>query len=151
MFSIKNISGNSPFAEKISEIETECFFENAWSLQSLSSSLEDKNSIFLAAYADGDIIGYVNASCVLDEAELNRICVLEKYRKCGVGDALISELISMLREEDFNVVFLEVRSLNTGAISLYKKHHFVTDTVRKDYYKAPADDALLMSLYLKGR
>ena len=41
---------------------------------------------------------------------------------------------------------LEVRQGNKAAISLYKKLGFKEDGIRPNFYDAPKEDALLMSL-----
>ena len=43
-------------------------------------------------------------------------------------------------------LFLEVRSKNTPAIKLYNSLSFKKISERKNYYKDPVDDALIMML-----
>ena len=60
-------------------------------------------------------------------------------------------LISSL-ENSFPVnskIILEVASRNESAIELYKRFLFNIDGIRKNYYKDPPDDALLMSRIIK--
>ena len=48
-----------------------------------------------------------------------------------------------------NLLTLEVRVSNTNAISFYKKHNFIEDAIRANYYSKPKpEDALLMSVRL---
>ena len=43
----------------------------------------------------------------------------------------------------------EVREHNEPAIALYRKHGFSPVGLRKNYYEAPVENALLMTKYLK--
>ncbi len=145
MYTIKIVSGNPCFADEIFSLEKACF-KDFWSLELIFSELDRKNGVYIVCEADSKVAGYVNASVVLDEAQLNRIAVSEEYRQQGIGTKLISYLIDYLKTQSCTAVFLEVRSNNENAIRLYKSFGFVTDCTRKNYYHNPDDDALLMSL-----
>ena len=151
MYTIKNVSGNLLLSNELRLIDEVCFPGDCWSVDTLSSELGNDRVIILAAYDNDDIVGYLDASYILDEAELNRICVLPRCRKCGIADNLINEFLKQCSVMEISVVHLEVRSKNDAAVSLYKKHSFLTDAVRKNYYHNPPDDALLMTLNLKVR
>ena len=58
-------------------------------------------------------------------------------------------LVALSKKADADVITLEVRSKNVPAISLYEKYGFVTVGVRKNFYKKPDDDAVLMNLQLQ--
>ena len=58
-------------------------------------------------------------------------------------------MISNLRDMKVKKVFLEVRCKNKDAISLYEHYGFKKIGIRKEYYSAPTDDALLMEGYIK--
>ena len=147
MYTIKIISGNPYFADEIFSLEKECFGD-FWSLQLISHELEQSKSLYIVCESDSKVTGYLNASVVLDEAQLNRIAVSKEYRQKGIGTKLISYLIDYLKTQSCTGVFLEVRNNNKNAIKLYKSFGFVTDGIRKKYYHNPDDDAVLMSLTL---
>ena len=48
-----------------------------------------------------------------------------------------------------SVLMLEVRASNAPAIALYEKHGFAAVGRRKNYYDAPKEDAILMTLEFK--
>lgn len=85
---------------------------------------------------------------VLDECHLLDIATEEKFRRQGVGAALIRELMKRAGEKDGSVIYLEVREKNQAARGLYEKLGFVPVGKRKDYYKNPTDDAVLYTLTL---
>jgi ribosomal-protein-alanine N-acetyltransferase len=45
-------------------------------------------------------------------------------------------------------VYLEVRRSNVAAIAMYHRAGFAAVSVRKDYYRMPAEDAVVMALAL---
>ena len=67
-------------------------------------------------------------------------------RRQGVGEALIRELLERCRMRQLSFVTLEVREHNEPAIALYSKLGFVPVGLRKNYYEAPKENALLMTL-----
>ena len=85
---------------------------------------------------------------VLDECHLLDIATEEKFRRRGIGAALIRELMKRAGEKDGSVIYLEVREKNQAARGLYEKLGFVPVGKRKDYYKYPTDDAVLYTLTL---
>ena len=53
--------------------------------------------------------------------------------------------ISLSEEEKLRFVSLEVRVSNSAAVSLYQKLGFITEGRRKDFYRNPREDALIMT------
>ncbi len=148
MFTLKNISGDVSYAEDIYNIDLKCFGESSWSYELIFKALENNKAICIVYIQGSKVIGYLSASMVLDELTMERIAVLENYRKNGIGKMLVENLIKLAQNENISVINLEVRSQNTGAIALYTKCGFNFDTIRKKYYQNPLDDAVLMSLKL---
>lgn len=134
-----------PFA---AEIERLCFV-HPWSEQSINEEMSKENSVFLMAFEDETPIGYVGLSTVLDEGYMGNLGVIEKYRRKGIGRALMNELINECKAMDSAFVTLEVRASNTPAVKLYESLGFTEAGRRKNYYKEPLEDAILMTLYFK--
>ena len=63
---------------------------------------------------------------------------------------LIDTLISKANEWNLSFVTLEVRESNGPAKTLYSKHGFEVVGLRKNYYTKPKENAVLMTVYLKG-
>lgn len=56
-----------------------------------------------------------------DSFYIDDICVLEKYLKCSVGEALFERCVSVAREHGCYNLFLNVFSFNTGALAFYER------------------------------
>ena len=87
--------------------------------------------------------GFALLRC-FDDAELIRIAVAPKYRRLGYGRKLMDALIKEAADRGIGNIFLEVRRGNAAAIRLYESAGFEQTGVRKDYYHAPKEDALIM-------
>jgi len=133
----------------IHAIETECF-SDPWSEQSIISQLPDANHVFLVALDGEAVIGYVGMMNVLDEGYISNVAVTSAYRRQKIADALIAELMKRAEMLDLSFVTLEVRESNEPAKLLYAKHGFEIVGVRKGYYSKPKENAILMTVYLKG-
>jgi ribosomal protein S18 acetylase RimI-like enzyme len=87
------------------------------------------------------------------EAELIDIVVAPLWRRRGVAKALLRWAFAALRvslePQQIAVVQLEVRADNESALALYRGLGFVSDTVRKGYYR-DGMDAVLMHLRFAG-
>ena len=134
------------------QLDGVCALENAcfvhpWSRQSLQESLENDNALFFTATENGEVIGYIGMSYVLDEGYLYNVAVAPHYRRRGVGSALIRTLVTWCKKENFVFLTLEVRQGNAAARSLYEAFGFVKVGERKNYYTEPTENAVLMTLY----
>ena len=78
--------------------------------------------------------------------EIIDIRVVERFRRTGIGESLLTQSFEKLRLSEIQSVFLEVRSSNTPALALYEKLGFVMMGRRENYYKTAAgrEDALMM-------
>ena len=139
-----------PMAERhlaaLAEIEKACFHA-PWSEAMLREELG--KGIFLVAERDGQVVGYVGCQTVLDEGYITNVAVSPDCRRQGVGRALIAELVQRARAQGLSFVTLEARASNAPAIALYEGAGFVRVGVRKNFYTAPTEDAVLMTLFLK--
>lgn len=128
-------------------IETECF-SHPWSKQSLEEEMNNETSLFLVAKEENEVIGYIGMSIVIDEGYIFNVAVRENHRNKGVATALINELVTYGKKNNFSFITLEVRESNLPAISLYSKFGFIKAGERKDYYSNPKENAILMTKYL---
>lgn len=135
-------------AVKISEIEKECF-SLPWSLQQVRNEIPKNNVIFLSAVTDDDFCGYISGQLILDEFYISNVAVTEKFRRFGVGSALIDNLITELKNTECSLITLEVRVSNHSARHVYEKFGFQNLGLRKKFYSHPTEDACIYTLYLK--
>lgn len=122
-------------------MEKECFSE-PYSEEAIRSSLDLPYTKNTLAELDGIPVGYLLATDLCGEAEILRIAVKKEFRTQGAAHALLSEFFCTLSEE--TRCFLEVRKSNAAAGALYRSVGFTVYGIRKNYYKNPTEDALLM-------
>ena len=133
----------------IAEIEERCF-SDPWSRQAfIEASGKDDDYFFCVALCGGKPVGFGCLNFVLDEATVLNIATLSEYRRRGIGKRILSELISEAEKRGVGVVMLEVRESNSAAIALYSGFGFYTVGKRKNYYRKPVEDAVLMDKRLK--
>ena len=132
--------------DTLAEIEKACFHA-PWSADMLREELG--KGIFLVAEQDGAVAGYVGCQTVLDEGYITNVAVSPDCRRQGIGRALIAELTERAKRAGLAFVTLEARESNAPAITLYEGAGFRRVGVRKNFYTAPAEDAVLMTLFLK--
>ncbi len=131
---------------QLTALEQICFPSDPWSESVYRAALDNPAvAILLAQGEDGALLGYAVLSTVLDEGNLDNIAVAPEARRNGVADALLSALTAFGREH-LTCLMLEVRASNAPAIALYEKHGFTAVGRRKNYYDAPREDAILMTL-----
>ena len=130
-------------AEKIHALEKECF-SDPWSITSIENQLSTEQTIFIIYEENGEAAGFVLGTQVCGEAELYRIGTDPDKRGQGIGASLMKTGISWANGQNAESIFLEVRASNAPAISLYEKHGFENIGIRKKYYTAPIEDAVIM-------
>lgn len=107
----------------------------------------------LVAEREGHIVGFavgkVIGSGTDTVAELESVVVAEQARRTGIGRALLERVLAWCGEMRAAEMELEVRSENSAAIALYRRMGFVEVGLRKRYYRAPVDDAVLMRIEIR--
>ena len=128
---------------QIAELEKVCF-SDPWSEKSIISELDNPLSCWLVAVSGEQVVGYVGSQTVLDGSDMMNIAVSPDFRRKGIAESLIEALISFLRERGSRCLILEVRASNVPAIALYGKLGFLEIGRRRNYYRNPKEDALIL-------
>ena len=115
----------------------------------LEAELQSPNAIFFVALNGGRVVGYVGMHRVLDEGYIANVAVDERFRRRGVATALMGRLAAFARRERLGFLTLEVREHNAPAIAFYRGLGFGEVGRRKKFYANPAEDAVLMTLFLE--
>ncbi|MEE1185458.1 MAG: ribosomal protein S18-alanine N-acetyltransferase [Acutalibacteraceae bacterium] len=131
----------------IAKLEKVCFSE-PWSAETLLDSYK-RGTKFFVAENEKDILGYIGFSAVAGEGYITNVAVFPKYRRMGVGTAIVNEAVSYCKKENLEFLSLEVRKSNDEAIRLYEKSGFKCVGERKDFYRNPKENALIMTIYFK--
>ena len=130
---------------EIAQLERECF-SDPWSEASLEEELYNPLASFIVAQRpDGAVLGYAGLHAVMDEGYIDNIAVREDYRRQGIADDLLDVFVRF-GQAHLAFLTLEVRPSNEAAIQLYYKHGFAQVGRRKDYYRHPKEDAIIMTL-----
>ncbi len=142
----KNLSVEDPTLDQLAEIEKICFGKDAWSRDMLLSSIRQPFTQIWTAkdIQTSKILAYAVLYLAGDEGDIANIAVLPLYRKMGIGSLLLDTMLKQAKSEGVCSVYLEVRQSNTPAIKLYLSKGFQEIGKRKNYYKNPREDALLM-------
>ncbi|MFP4082619.1 MAG: ribosomal protein S18-alanine N-acetyltransferase [Candidatus Aminicenantes bacterium] len=90
------------------------------------------------------ILGYVILWHIKEGFQISNIAIHPDFRRRGIGEAVMQEVMDRMRREEAKFVTLEVRLSNTAALNMYKKLGFEILGIRKNYYHHPREHALLM-------
>lgn len=134
---------NESHVLQIAELEKLCF-NDPWSVNSIASELDNRLSLWLVAVEADRVIGYVGSQTVLGETDMMNIAIHPDFRKQGIATQLIHRLVQALSEKGSHSLMLEVRASNEPANALYGNLGFETVGVRKNYYRNPREDALIL-------
>ena len=134
---------NEHHVPQIALLERECFAD-PWSQQSIASELHNPLSLWLVAQEGQTLLGYVGSQTCLYETDMMNIAVSPASRRQGVARALIEALVSALRQRGSKQLTLEVRASNGPARQLYESLGFLQVGLRKNYYRNPKEDALIL-------
>jgi len=132
--------------EDVFEIE-KTFFDLKTN-QSMLDSFDSKNLFYFILFLNEQIVGFLECSIVLDEAELFEIAIKKEFQGQKLSVKLMNYFIDFCKKKNVSTIFLEVNIINSKAISLYEKFGFVRYGIRKKYYGD--NDAVLMKLDSKN-
>jgi ribosomal-protein-alanine N-acetyltransferase len=126
----------------IANIEKEVFSE-PWSEKSLELCLTEK-AFCVCCLEDDVLLSYCTVITVLDEAQIINVATTQKFRGKGCAKAVLEAVFDECRKREITIISLEVRESNLPAISLYQSLGFKVEGKRKDFYKNPRENALVM-------
>lgn len=124
----------------IAVLERDCF-SVPWTPPQIAESRLADTVVMKTASIDGIAVGYLCATYIFGEAEIQRIAVSPAFRRQGHARALLQAFFEEYAPDE---TFLDVRASNIPAQELYKSEGFEVCGVRKKYYDSPAEDAVLM-------
>ncbi len=96
-----------------------------------------------------NVHGFIVASLMPPQAELETIAVVAGSQRRGLGRQLFDALVTQLRTAGVLEIVLEVRASNRAALALYRSAGFRHTGLRRAYYVDPVEDAMLMGLRLR--
>lgn len=128
----------------MAEMDILCF-SAPWSEESFRKEITENHlAFYIVAEISGRMVGYAGLWGIVDEGHITNVAVHPDFRRKGIGEALITVLLSHTREKGIVSHTLEVRASNDAAISLYLKFGFEPAGLRKNYYEDNGEDAIIM-------
>ena len=128
---------------QVAELEKICF-SDPWSEKSVAYELTNPLSCWLVAVEDGRVAGYIGSQTVMGESDMMNVAVHPDYRRRGIAERLVNGLVEALKAFESHCLTLEVRESNDSARDLYAKLGFFQAGLRKNYYRNPKEDALIL-------
>lgn len=130
--------------DEVLEIE-KVSFTDPWSREMFRSELEVGGGTYARmAEREGRLVGYLLAVLIEDEAHLGNLAVHPSERRAGVGQKLLDDLLETARASGITRITLEVRRSNENARKFYLRNEFIDIAMRKNYYRNPHEDAIVM-------
>ncbi|MDW8767919.1 ribosomal protein S18-alanine N-acetyltransferase [Streptococcus suis] len=139
MIEIKHYDGQENLAEAVLAVMESVYEQSPWTLEQIASSMTSQDEYYYLAYKGQELVGFLAVQTVLDEMEILQIAVKADFQRLGIASQLMAAVMDW--EGD---IFLEVRESNSAAQALYTRQHFTKIGKRKDYYRNPVEDAVLM-------
>jgi [ribosomal protein S18]-alanine N-acetyltransferase len=133
-----------PDAAAIAAILAASTGASRWSAGDILMLAQGGTRIWVAEEA-GEVVAASAARTVADEVEILNLGVAPPWRRRGVGRNLLVAAIERAAQAGARQVFLEVRESNRGARAFYAALGFVQTGRRPNYYRDPAEDALVLS------
>ncbi|MCK3905338.1 ribosomal protein S18-alanine N-acetyltransferase [Streptococcus suis] len=139
MIEIKHYDGQENLAEAVLAVMQSVYEQSPWTLEQIASSMTSQDEDYYLAYEGQELVGFLVVQTVLDEMEILQIAVRADFQRLGIA----SQLMAAVMDWDGDI-FLEVRESNSAAQALYTRQHFTQIGKRKDYYRHPIEDAVMM-------
>lgn len=132
----------------VDKLEATVFGEDRWSLEMIEATIAHPDTrLFVAEVRVGERINfagycalYVNGSHV----DVTTIGVEERFRRIGVGRAMMKMLMSVAAGLGASSVRLNLRTDNVGAKKLYESLGFKSVGILRGYYESDGADAETM-------
>jgi ribosomal protein S18 acetylase RimI-like enzyme len=151
--------GRQTFYETFSTGNTEenmtKYLNESFSIDKLTTELNDKNAEFYFATHNDNVIGYLKLNFGQSQTELQddkgleieRIYVLKEFHGKKVGQLLFEKALKIAEEKKVDYVWLGVWEKNLRAINFYKKNGF--EEFDKHIFKLGNDEQTDIMMKLK--
>ena len=130
----------------IIELEAECF-TNPTTRDMLRYEVETSDVLHgyvMRPKPDGMIVAWCAVWIIFDELHINTLAVHPDWRRQGLASLLLTHVLDDAVRLGADKATLEVRESNQAARRLYERFGFEVGGVRKEYYRHPTEDALIL-------
>lgn len=121
-------------------------FASPWSAELFRYEIDHaERTVYLVAEEERELIGYSGAQLIDQEVHVTNMAVLDSRRRCGLGSALLLEVVRRGLERGARWLTLEVRAGNEDARLFYREFGFEELGLRHGYYTDTGEDAIIMA------
>jgi ribosomal-protein-alanine N-acetyltransferase len=141
-------AGEADDAEALLRIER-ASFSHPWSLRNFQDALRQRGILVLRGAASGGeedrgIRAYCAVQLVAGELQIHDLAVHPDHRGRGLARWLLRFVLDWGARRGADDAYLEVRRGNHAARELYRSLGFEEVASRRDYYRHPTEDALVL-------
>lgn len=131
---------------RVTEVER-ASFSMPWTREAFGRLLDRPEVLcrVLEREEDPRVVGHAIVWRLAEEAELANIAVAPEARGRGLGGVLLDAVLDEVHGWGVRRVFLEVRRSDGRAQHLYRSRGFRRLGVRRNYYRRPREDAVIMA------
>jgi ribosomal-protein-alanine N-acetyltransferase len=134
----------------VMQLEREAATAAHWSREQYNAIFSpDSRRMMLLLEHRQVFVGFLVASSVDHEWEIENIVVAAESRRHGFGKLLVHEFLAYAKSRGARAVFLEVRESNLPARTLYENSGFLPTGRRTGYFGDPTEDAILYRLFFR--
>lgn len=131
-------------AHALARLDARCFTK-PWPVQIYRAELTScRSAVDRCVGTEGTELGWLVQWIVAEESHVLRVATLPDARRRGIGRTLVDRAIERAHRANCAEILLEVGSRNHGARRLYESRGFESIGLRRNYYTAPRDDAVVM-------
>jgi ribosomal-protein-alanine N-acetyltransferase len=112
----------------------------------VSELTENIYAHYVVVKQEGKVVAYSGMWVIVDEAHITNIAVHPHYRRRGIGEMLMKEMLERAKSHGALRMTLEVRVSNKTAQDLYIRLGFIATGIRRGYYSDTGEDATVMWL-----
>lgn len=137
-------------AARVAKLEHVLFdvpYDEPWSRETIAAYADLPHLEGWVAVDESGILGYLFATVVLDEANIDNLGVRPENRRMGIATELLDHVITRFRKRGVKSVWLEVAEPNGAARRFYEGAGFAVVYRRPGYYvgrSGASADALTM-------
>lgn len=143
-FSLRQVSEAE--AGTLTEIHEKCF-PRYWNREAFTDFFSVKGTCAFLVEENENPVAMVVYRISFDQADILTIAVLPQWRRKGLAEKMLSEMLVRCKNAGVKKMFLEVEEGNISAFNLYEKSGFKQIGRRKLYYQqldGSYTDALVM-------
>ncbi|WP_062069887.1 GNAT family N-acetyltransferase [Demequina sediminicola] len=135
--------------EWVAQREHDIFGASAWSLSLIREDFTYGFSRWRGLEVEGLLAGYAVYGYEGDAFHLMNLAVVPEMRRQGVARRLFEDFLAEAQRLQAPDAWLEVATINRGALALYRAYGFEDVRVRPRYYQPEGLDALVMRKRLR--